>query len=174
MLRKTSVAAVVLALSTGAAGLAVAAEPDSYCPTKGDGRIDVVRYALDLKWKPGDKTLVGTATLKVEAEEAADSMTLDLHGAMKVRQVTVNGISVDPIHDGNDLLLPQLMVPQSRYDVVVKYAGKPRSWSTPSPRAAAASPSALEPSRSAWEMKAVLQELASAVRSGIRPIAPDG
>ena len=55
-----------------------------------------------------------------------------------------------------------------------KYAGKPRSWSTPSPRAAAASPSALAPSRSAWEMKAVLQELASAVRSGIRPIAPDG
>ena len=55
-----------------------------------------------------------------------------------------------------------------------RYAGKPRSRSTPIPRAAAAD------ARSAWdtlswlEMNAVLHELANAVRSGIWPFLPDG
>ena len=55
-----------------------------------------------------------------------------------------------------------------------KYAGKPRSWSTPMPSEAAASTSASSPSRSACEMMAVLQEFATAVRNGIRPSPPDG
>ena len=50
-----------------------------------------------------------------------------------------------------------------------KYDGKPRSWSTPRPSEAAASARSPRPSRSRSSMKAVLQELATAVRSGMRP-----
>ena len=55
-----------------------------------------------------------------------------------------------------------------------KYAGKPRSWSTPSPSAAAASVSVFRSSRSRCPITAVLQELAIAVRNGIRPSADGG
>ena len=55
-----------------------------------------------------------------------------------------------------------------------KYDGKPRSWSTPRPSDAAASARSPRPSRPRSEMKAVLQELATAVRSGIRPRPSEG
>ncbi len=50
-----------------------------------------------------------------------------------------------------------------------KNVGKPVSWSTPKPRAAAADASAVAPSLACWETNAVLHELASAVSSVIRP-----
>ena len=55
-----------------------------------------------------------------------------------------------------------------------KYAGNPRSWSTPIPSVAAASTRSWEPSLVRSLMKAVLQELASAVASVIRPFADGG
>ncbi|MGN6575602.1 MAG: hypothetical protein ACTHKG_07940, partial [Nocardioides sp.] len=60
MLRKTTVASVVVALSAAVLGTAVAAE-DSYYPAQGDPGVDVARYNLDLKWKPKYSKLVGTA-----------------------------------------------------------------------------------------------------------------
>ena len=69
---------------------------------------------------------------------------------------------------------PETRISDSGGTTLPKYAGKPRSWSTPMPSEAAASTRACPESFGAWEMNAVLQELASAVRSGIRPIAPDG
>ena len=50
-----------------------------------------------------------------------------------------------------------------------KYAGKPRSWSTPSPSEAAACFSEFVSSWSRWEMNAVLHELASASSKVISP-----
>ena len=55
-----------------------------------------------------------------------------------------------------------------------KYAGKPRSWSTPMPSDAAASTTESWPSLPRWEMKAVLQELATAVRNGMLPMPDAG
>ncbi len=55
-----------------------------------------------------------------------------------------------------------------------KYAGKPRSWSIPMPSDAAASTIDCWSSLPRWEMKAVLHELATAVRSGMLPSADDG
>ena len=52
-----------------------------------------------------------------------------------------------------------------------KYAGKPRSWSSPRPSAAAARVRSASPSFSCWEISAVLQEFATAVRSGMSPSA---
>ena len=58
--------------------------------------------------------------------------------------------------------------------VLPKYAGKPRSWSSPMPRETAASNRFVPDSFEACEMKAVLHELATAVRSGMSPSALRG
>ena len=55
-----------------------------------------------------------------------------------------------------------------------KNDGNPVSWSTPKPRAAAAEASDVAPSLACWETNAVLQELASAVSSVIRPSPEPG
>ena len=55
-----------------------------------------------------------------------------------------------------------------------KYAGKPRSWSTPAPSEAAASARSPRPTLSRDEMKAVLHEFATASRSVIVPSRDEG
>ena len=55
--------------------------------------------------------------------------------------------------------------------VLPKYAGKPRSWSSPMPSETPASNRLVPDSFAAWEMKAVLHELATAVLSGMSPSA---
>ncbi len=50
-----------------------------------------------------------------------------------------------------------------------RYAGKPRSRSTPNPREAAAEARAAWSTLACWEMNAVLHEFATAVVSGIWP-----
>lgn len=134
MLRKLLL--VTTAVATAVTGTALAAEPDSYYPSKGDGRVNVTRYSLDLTWKPKDQTLVGTATLRLRATEPSESLTLDLHRAMKVRSVTVDGVAVAAVHDGNDLLVPGPLVPGALAPttVVVKYAGRPRTVPAPTSR----------------------------------------
>jgi hypothetical protein len=67
-----------------------------------------------------------------------------------------------------------LVVSDSGGTTLPKYAGKPRSWSTPMPRVAAASTRSPPPSSVRSLMKAVLQELARADARVIRPRADGG
>lgn len=129
-------AALALTLAAGVATAVpvAAAEPDSYYPTKGDGRIDVRAYDLDLRWKPKDRVLTGTATVRLRAVEAADSFTLDLHSALKVSAATLDGVPVETTRDGHDLVVPALLVPGATHELQVAYAGKPRTVAAPTSR----------------------------------------
>ena len=134
MLRKTSAALAVLALSVSLAGTAVA--EDSYYPNKGDDGIDVSRYTLSLTWKPGDKTLVGTATVRLRPLANTTSFQLDLDGRMNVSSVTVAAVAAPFTHDGKDLVVTPAtpLASGTTYDVVVKYAGRPRTVAAPTSR----------------------------------------
>lgn len=129
-------AALALTLAAGAAAVvpAVAAEPDSYYPARGDGRIDVREYDLDLRWAPTEKALTGTAAIRLRAVEPSDSFTLDLHASLKVSSATLDGVPVETTRDGHDLVVPALMVPGATHDLVVRYAGRPRTVSAPTSR----------------------------------------
>ena len=134
MLRRTSVATVVLALSAALAGAATAADIDSYYPSKGDSGVDVRTYGLGLKWMPTTRRLVGTATVTLRATAAAPSFQLDLHKAMQVSSVTVDGADAAFTHDGKDLVIASPVLPGIDHVVVVKYAGKPRTVNAPTTR----------------------------------------
>lgn len=134
MLRRTSVASVVLALTAAVAGTAVAADVDTYYPSKGDSAIDVQRYDLSLIWKPNGRQLLGTAGLRIRAVETAPSFVLDLHKRMVVSAVTVGGVATPFTHDGKDLVVSTPVVAEGRYDVVVQYAGKPKTVPAPTSR----------------------------------------
>jgi len=60
-------------------------------------------------------------------------------------------------------------VPVASAGIEPRYAGKPRSRSTPNPSAAAAEARAAWSTLVCWEMNAVLHEFATAVVSGICP-----
>ncbi|MBA2465067.1 MAG: M1 family metallopeptidase [Nocardioidaceae bacterium] len=148
MLRRTITAVSVLALAVSSATVATVAgtiatttsaaartvEEDSYYPSKGDPRIDVRSYALDLSWRAADLTLSGTATLRVDAVEDAGSILLDLHKAMKVRSVSVGGVRVGYDHTGKDLSISMAATAGASYDIKVRYAGRPRTVDAPTSR----------------------------------------
>jgi aminopeptidase N len=139
VLRKTTVASLVVALSAAVLGTAVAAE-DSYYPSKGDPGVDVARYNLALKWKPKTSKLVGTAALRLRTDKGATSFQLDLHRRMAVSSVTVNGVAAKYTHDRDTLGVELPALPGASlalggpYEVVVKYAGKPRTVGEPTSR----------------------------------------
>lgn len=135
MLRKTTVASVVLALTAAVAGTAVAADIDTVYPSKGDSAVDVTRYGLDLSWKPSTKRLVGTATIRLKAVESGPSFQLDLAKSLQVSSVTVAGIAAAFTHDTKDLVVSSPIVAGGVYDVVIAYAGKPHSVPSPTSRA---------------------------------------
>ena len=130
-------AALALVLAAGVAATApgaLAAEPDSYYPAKGDGRIDVRSYDLDLRWKPKDKVLAGTAIIRLRVVEPSDAFTLDLHKALKVSAATLDGVPVETTRDGHDLVVPLLMFPGATHDLVVRYTGRPKTVAAPTSR----------------------------------------
>jgi len=136
VLRRTISALTVLALTISAATVAGAAavEEDSYYPSKGDPAIDVRSYALDLHWKTGARMLVGAAKLRVKAVDKAASITLDLHGAMKVKKVKVNGVAASFQHGGQDLSIDKSVAGGKTYDIAIRYAGHPRTVDAPTSR----------------------------------------
>jgi aminopeptidase N len=134
VLRRTSVASVVLALTAAVAGTAAAADIDTVYPSKGDSAVDVSRYGLDLTWKPDAKRLEGIATIRLRGVETGPTFQLDLATSMQVTSVTVAGIAVGFTHDTKDLVVAAPVVAGTTYDVVVTYAGKPRTVAEPTSR----------------------------------------
>lgn len=138
VLRKTTLASLALALCAPLAGLAAtgaqAAEEDTYYPTRGNPGIDVYRYALDLTWKPGTRTLSGTAAIRMQATAPATSFALDLHRRLVVSELTVNGVDTAFTHDGKDLVVKMPVVPATPYLVEIAYTGKARTVKAPTSR----------------------------------------
>jgi aminopeptidase N len=134
VLRRTSVASVVLALTAAVTGTAAAADIDTVYPSKGDSAVDVTRYGLDLTWKPTTRQLEGIATIRLRGVETGPSFQLDLATSMRVSSVTVGGIAVGFTHDTKDLVVAAPVVAGTPYDVVVTYAGKPHTVTEPTSR----------------------------------------
>lgn len=107
---------------------------DSYYPSKGDPGIDVLHYALDLSWRRDSRTLVGQAGITLRATETADSFQLDLHGAMDVASVSVDGTAASFGHHGKTLTIREPVSANSRHRVDIAYAGTPQGVPAPSPR----------------------------------------
>jgi aminopeptidase N len=109
---------------------------DSYYPSKGDPGVDVLHYDLELDWRRSARTLVGHAALDVRATGPTDSFRLDLHSAMRVSSVEVDGSAVNASHTGKTLTvpLPAEVPADSRHVLEVVYRGTPEPVRGPSTR----------------------------------------
>ena len=109
---------------------------DSYYPSKGDPGVDVLHYGLDLNWRRSARTLVGHAVLDVRATGPTDRFRLDLHSAMQVSSVKVDGSAVTASHTGKTLTvpLPAEVSADSRHVLEVDYRGTPQPVRGPTTR----------------------------------------
>jgi aminopeptidase N len=130
---------------------------DPVYPDYGNPALDVLHYDLKLRWSPTDKRLTGTATLKIRAAANTDDLVLDLHGALTVDKVTVDGASARSTHEDDDLTvaLPDPLAVDDQTTLVVTYHGTPREVSMPSNRGDAARGLGLRPEAdgSLWTMQ---------------------
>ena len=143
---RAALVATTAAAAVAASSLPLAAAPydeglsapreDSYYPDKGDPGLDVLHYGLDLDWRRAQRELRGTATLQVRVTQATDRIRLDLHGALDVGSVRVDGTPVAATHTGKNLVvpLPSNVLADSRHVVVIEYAGRPTPVRAPTTR----------------------------------------
>jgi hypothetical protein len=109
---------------------------DSYYPAKGDPGIDVLHYGLELDWRRSARALIGHAVLDARATGPTDSFRLDLHSAMQVSSVKVDGSAVNASHTGKSLTvpLPAEVPADSRHVLEIDYRGTPEPVRGPSTR----------------------------------------
>lgn len=129
-------AVTAAALASAALGGPAHAAPaeDSYYPAHGDPGVDVRTYDLDLTWLPASRRLVGDATLRLVTATDAASLPLDLHAALTVRSVTVDGVATPYRHAGKTLTVRAPVLAGTAYDVRVRYVGRPRTVAAPTSR----------------------------------------
>jgi aminopeptidase N len=88
----------------------------------------VLHYDLALDWKPGARTLTGTARLTVRAARPISRVKLDFGRALKVDEVTVDGTRARATRKYDDLTIP-LAEPLGADEgtvVTVRYHGRPK------------------------------------------------
>ena len=109
---------------------------DDMYPQFGDAATDVLHYGLDVKWDPTSTVLTGTATLAVRAAEPTDRFVLDLAADMSADSVTVNGVRVAGVHDGDHLTVPagRHLSADAVLSVVIAYHGTPHLVPAPMTR----------------------------------------
>ncbi|MFG1708967.1 M1 family metallopeptidase [Nonomuraea sp. M3C6] len=101
---------------------------DPVYPAYGNPSIDVLHYDLALTWKPGTRTLSGTAKLTLRAAKPITAVKLDFGRALKVDQATVGDAQVKPARKYDDLTipLPEPLDADEGTVVTVRYHGKPK------------------------------------------------
>ncbi|UBU10101.1 M1 family metallopeptidase [Nonomuraea gerenzanensis] len=101
---------------------------DPVYPAYGNPSIDVLHYDLALGWKPGARTLTGTAKLTVRAARPISQVKLDFGRALKVDEVTVDGARVKATRRYDDLTipLPEPLEAGQGTVVTVSYHGRPK------------------------------------------------
>src|SRR4051812_12438198 len=99
---------------------------DPYYPDYGNGGYDVAHYGLDLKYRPSDDRLDGTAT--ITARTTQDLTRFDLDFLLDVSSVTVNGRPARFTTSGaHELVITPAAVLRKRrpLTIVVRYSGIP-------------------------------------------------
>jgi hypothetical protein len=102
-------------------------------PSFGNPAVDVLHYALALRWAPSTRTLSGTATLAIRATRDIDEIRLDFAAPLRADKVTVDGKAATAIHRGHDLIIGagQRLARDARAVVAVRYHGRPRALPGP-------------------------------------------
>jgi aminopeptidase N len=102
---------------------------DPVYPDLGNPAIDVLHYALALRWTPSSRTLSGTATLAVRAARDVDAIRLDFGRPLRADKVTVDGKAATATHRGNDLFIDagRRLAKDTRVEVAVRYHGRPKA-----------------------------------------------
>ena len=97
---------------------------DPYLPHRGDSRIRVRRYDLELDYRPQTNALTGRARLLVEAAVDLTALELDLVG-LGVDRVRVAGRAAKHRHRGGRLSIALALPAGARTEVDVRYSGEP-------------------------------------------------
>lgn len=150
-------ASLLLAVPASAADFAPGAPGigDAYYPASGNGGYDVSHYDLRLTYQPATDLLQGTATLLTTATQNLSRFNLDF--GLSVDEVLVNGKKAAFAKSGSQELeiTPATPLKQGQSaTVVVRYAGKPSSFSVDGYTAWQRTPdggvAAQEPDSAAW------------------------
>jgi len=106
---------------------------DPVYPDFGNPAIDVLHYALALRWAPSTRTLSGTATLAIRATRDIDEIRLDFAHPLRADKVTVDGKAATATHRGHDLSIGtgQRLARDARVVVAGRYHGRPRTLPGP-------------------------------------------
>lgn len=106
---------------------------DPVYPSFGNPTIDVLHYALALRWTPSTKALSGTATLAIRATRDLEEIRLDFAKPLRVDTVTMDGKAARATHRGNDLIIStgRPLGSDARTVVTVRYHGRPRTLPGP-------------------------------------------
>ncbi len=102
---------------------------DSYFPLDGNGGIDVLRYRIHDRYRFASGRLSGRTRLTVRATDDLSSFNLDF--LLPVRSVRIDGDTVDhskPVKHELTVVPNDPIQTGDRFDVVVRYAGRPDAY----------------------------------------------
>lgn len=102
---------------------------DPVYPDIGNPAVDVLHYALALRWAPSKATLSGIATLTIRAARDTDQIRLDFARPLHADKVTVDGKAATARHRGHDLIITagRRLARDSRAVVAIRYHGRPQT-----------------------------------------------
>ncbi|MBD2758125.1 M1 family metallopeptidase [Yimella sp. cx-573] len=108
---------------------------DSYYPQRGEPYLDTLHYDLKLDWSPKERTLTGTATITFRVTEDREEVQFDLGDPLEVSKASVDGRAVTATR-GTDTVVVKTgrLAKDSRHEVVLEYAGTPKTTPAPSQR----------------------------------------
>ncbi len=106
---------------------------DPYYPEMSNPEVDALHYYLDLAWD--GTTLAGTTTVTIRRAAPADSVRLDLSGALLVSAVELDGAPIDFEQSGDGLVMATgPLEDASTYTLTIEYSGTPVPTPAPSLR----------------------------------------
>jgi hypothetical protein len=102
---------------------------DPVYPDIGNPAVDVLHYALALRWAPSKATLSGIATLTIRAARDTDQIRLDFARPLHADKVTVDGKAATASHRGHDLIISagRRLAKDTRALVTIRYHGRPQT-----------------------------------------------
>jgi aminopeptidase N len=107
---------------------------DRLYPRHGNPGLDVLHYGLELAWQPANRTLTGTATLRIRPAEDAAEIRLDFK-PYRLDTVTVDGAAVTGAAvTAEKLVVPAPVTRDRPVTLVVGYHGRPATTPMPSHR----------------------------------------
>jgi aminopeptidase N len=102
---------------------------DSILAARGNGGYDVRDYDIDLRWRPGSRTIVARTAVDAVATQALSAYNLGLEG-LSIRSIRVDGAPAQWSRDGYELTVTpaEEIADGARFRTVVRYAGRPAPY----------------------------------------------